>query len=68
MKKKLKILRFEACSVEEVEKKINEYMDNNNVIDVVSVNFDSRIGYLIVRVVFLVGGEHNEFKEINSIY
>ncbi len=62
MKKKLKILRFEACTVEEAEKIINEYMDNNNVIDVVSVNFDPRISYLIVRVAFLIGVENNEFK------
>lgn len=68
MKKKLKILRFEACSVEEAEKMINEYMDNITVIDFVSVNIDSRIGYLIVRMVVLIGVENNEFKEINSIY
>mgnify|MGYP004472629639 FL=1 len=60
MKKKLKILRFEACSVEEAEKMINEYMDNINVIDFVSVNIDPRIGYLIVRMVILIGVENNE--------
>lgn len=60
MKKKLKILRFEACSVEEVENMINEYMNNINVIDFVSVNIDPRIGYLIVRMVILIGVENNE--------
>lgn len=51
----IKIKNFEVSSIQEAEKLINKYIVDNFVLDVVNVDFDSRIGYIIVRVVFLLG-------------
>ena len=51
----IKIKIFEVSSIQEAEQLINKYIVDNFVLDVVNVDFDSRIGYIIVRVVFLLG-------------
>lgn len=53
----IKIKTFEVSSIQEAEQLINKYIVDNFVLDVVNVDFDSRIGYIIVRVVFLLGAE-----------
>lgn len=56
----IKIKVFEASCIQEAEQLINKYIVDNSVLDVVNVDFDSRIGYIIVRVVFLVGADKSE--------
>lgn len=53
----IKIKIFEVSSIQEAEQLINKYIVDNFVLDVVNVDFDSRIGYIIVRVVFLLGAD-----------
>ena len=56
----IKIKIFEVSSIQEAEQLINKYIVDNFVLDVVNVDFDSRIGYIIVRVVFLLGADKND--------
>ena len=56
----IKIKIFEVSSIQEAEQLINKYIVDNFVLDVVNVDFDSRIGYIIVRVVFLLGVDKND--------
>lgn len=56
----IKIKMFEVSSIQEAEQLINKYIVDNFVLDVVNVDFDSRIGYIIVRVVFLLGVDKND--------
>ena len=56
----IKIKIFEVSSIQEAEQLINKYIVDNFVLDVVNVDFDSRIGSIIVRVVFLLGVDKND--------
>lgn len=56
----IKIKVFEVSSIQEAEDLINKYIVDNFVLDVVNIDFDSRIGYIIVRVVFLLGVDKND--------